>query len=353
MKFLQKEILLKASENSLENKLIKIEFAKDGTIVSMYDKVEKCEILAGKANELLLREDEPNNWGAWDVNHFYRETTPEKAKLISSKIIHRTNLSATLLQQFKIGNSDIEQKITITENTKLIKFENKVDWKEEHKMLRVSAQLDIYSSQASFEIQYGTLKRATHSNTSWDAAKFEVVAQRFADLSQPDYGFAILNDCKYGHYIKENVMSLNLLRSPKDTDKEADLHLHEFTFCYYPHKGSLIESDTLQLAHNLNSSLIQFPISELPENRQRSFYNIIGKNVKLEVIKKAEDGNGIILRMYETAGTNVEITFQNAEKWEQLIETDMLENAIEQICKNANEMKLQFKPFEIKTFRIV
>lgn len=350
--FPQKEILLKASKNSLENNLIKVEFAKDGTIVSMYDKVEKREILAGKANELLLWEDEPNNWGAWDVNHFYRETTPQKATLISAKVVHLSDLCATLFQQFKIGNSTIEQKITITKNSKLIKFENKVVWKEEHKMLRVSAHPDIYSPRASYEIQYGTLQRATHSNTSWEAAKFEVAAQRFADLSQPDYGFAILNDCKYGHYIKENVISLNLLRSPKDTDKEADLHTHEFTFCYYPHKGSLIESDTLQLAHNLNSPLMQFPVSELPENRQRSFYNIMGGNVKLEVIKKAEDGNGIIVRMYETAGTFTKITFQAADGWEQLTETDMLENAREQICGKTNEIKLQFKPFEIRTFRI-
>ncbi len=353
MAFQQQEVLLKASKNSLENKLIKIEFAKDGTVISMYDKVEKREILVGKANEFLLWEDEPNNWGAWDVNHFYRETTPEKALLISSKIIHRTDISAILLQQFKIGNSTIEQKVTITKDSKLIKFENKVDWNEVHKMLRVSAQHNIYSTQASYEIQYGTLKRATHSNTSWDAAKFEVAGQRFADLSQPDYGFAILNDCKYGHYIKGNVMSLNLLRSPKDTDKEADQHLHEFTFCYYPHQGTLIESDTLQLAHNLNSPLMQFPVSELPEKRQRSFYNVIGKNVKLEVIKRADDGNGIIVRMYETAGTFAKITFQTAEEWEQVIETDMLENAFEQICEKANEIKLQFKPFEIRTFRIV
>ncbi|MBT4574919.1 MAG: alpha-mannosidase, partial [Candidatus Cloacimonetes bacterium] len=353
MNYPHKEILLKASKNSLENKFIKVDFVNDGTINSIYDKLEKREVLASKANEFLLWEDEPNNWGAWDVNHFYRETTPQKAKLISSKIIHQSDISATLAQKFKIGNSTIEQKITISENSKLIKFENVVDWKEEHKMLRVSAQPDIYASKASYEIQYGTLQRATHSNTSWDAAKFEVAAQRFADLSQPDYGFAILNDCKYGHYVKENVMSLNLLRSPKDTDKQADQHSHKFTFCYYPHQGSLIESDTLQLAHNLNSPLMQFPVSGLPENRQRSFYNILGKNVKLEVIKKAEDGNGIIIRMYETAGINTEITFQTVEEWEQLFETDMLENALNQICENANEIKLLFKPFEIRTFRIV
>ena len=98
---------------------------------------------------------------------------------------------------------------------------------------------------------------------------------------------------------------------------------------------------------------MQFPVSELPEKRQRSFYNILGKNVKLEIIKKAENSNGIIVRMYETAGTNTKITFQTAKEWHQLAETDMLENALEHICENANNIKLQFKPFEIRTFRIV
>lgn len=219
-------------------------------------------------------------------------------------------------------------------------------------MLRVSAQPNIHSTEASYEIQYGTLKRANHSNTSWDAAKFEVAGQRFADLSQPDYGFAILNDCKYGYFIKGNVMSLNLLRSPKDTDKEADLHTHEFTFCYYPHHGSQIESDVLQLAHNLNSPLMLLPVAELPKIKQRSFYIVIGKNVKLEVIKQAEDGIGKILRFYETAGTNTEIILQTAEKWNELCESDLLENELQKICHKSDEVKLKFKPFEIRSFRL-
>jgi len=350
--FPQKSKKISASEKLLENKLIKVKFANDGTISSILDKTENREVLDGNANELLLWEDEPNNWGAWDVNHFYRETTPEKATLVSSKIIHLSEYSAVLQQNFTIGNSKIEQKISITNNSKIIKIENKVDWREEHKMLRVSARPDIHSEQASFEIQYGTIKRPTHSNTSWDSAKFEVTAQRFADLSQPDYGFAILNDCKYGHFVKGNVMSLNLLRSPKDTDKEADLHTHEFTFCYYPHKGSLIDSDVLQQAHNLNSPLMLFPVKELPEKKQRSFYNVIGKNVKLEVIKQAEDKNGKILRLYETAGTNTEIVLQLSQKCSEFIETDLLENDLEKICGKTDEVKLKFKPFEIRTFRV-
>ena len=341
------------STSLLQNDLVAVKFADDGTITSIFDKETKRETLVGYANKLLLWEDKPNNWGAWDVNHFYRETTPEQAKLIYSELISQTELQTILKQNFIVGNSTIEQKITLQKGSKFIKIENFVDWKEEYKMLRVEANPAIYANEASYEIQYGTLKRPTHANTSWDAAKFEVVAHRFAALSQPDYGFALINDCKYGHYIQGNVMSLNLLRSPKDTDKEADLHEHNFTFGYYPHAGILIESDTLHLSHQLNSPLIYTEIDNLPAEKSKSFYNIIGGSVKIETIKPAEDKNGIIVRMYETNGVACDVTFVATAGWDKLIETNMLENDFAEIAPRAVEQTLSFKPFEIRTFRLI
>ena len=349
----QQKAVNTCSTSLLQNDLVAVKFADDGTITSIFDKENKREVLTGYANKLLLWEDKPNNWGAWDVNHFYRETTPKQARLTARKLISQTELQTILVQNFTIGNSTIKQKITLQKDSKFIKIENIVDWKEEHKMLRVEATPAIHSNEASYEIQYGTLKRPTHANTSWDAAKFEVVAHRFADLSQPDYGFAMVNDCKYGHYIQGNVMSLNLLRSPKDTDKEADLHEHNFTFGYYPHIGNLINSDTLQISHQLNSPLICTKVGNLPEVRSKSFYNIIGGSVKIETIKPAEDKNGIILRMYETNGATCDVTLVATDGWIKLIETNMLENDFAEITTKATEKTLSFKPFEIRTFRLI
>ncbi|MDO9578603.1 MAG: alpha-mannosidase [Candidatus Cloacimonadales bacterium] len=342
-----------ASTSHLENDFIRVEIAEDGTITSIYDKKEERETLAGRANLLQMWEDEPNNWGAWDVNHFYRETTPEQAKLISTELELVSEYRAIIKQEFTIGNSKITQRISLQKDSRLIKIENEIDWQEEHKMLRVSADVQIQANEASFEIQYGTLKRPTHSNTSWDVAKFEVAAHRFADLSQPDYGFALLNDCKYGHYVKGNTLDLNLLRSPKDTDKEADQHLHTFTFAYYPHKGSLIDSDVLQQAHLLNSPLIIRPIAELPETKHMSFFQVVGDGVKIETIKPAEDGNGIILRLYETAGKSCSVNLEAFKDWQKLIETDMLENDEMEIELDKYFGELLFEPFEIRTFRMV
>jgi len=349
----EKDHKFNASTKHLENDLIRVEIDNDGSITSIYDNEEQRETLAGKANLLQMWEDEPNNWGAWDVNHFYRETTPEKAKRISVELelvsVHR----AIIKQEFTVGNSRITQWVSLQKNSRLIKIENEVDWQEEHKMLRVSADAQIQTDEASFEIQYGTLKRPTHSNTSWDAAKFEVAAHRFVDLSQPDYGFALLNDCKYGYYVKGNTLDLNLLRSPKDTDKDADQHKHTFTFAYYPHKNSLIESDVLKQAHLLNSSLIIRPIAELPEKKNMSYFKVHGDNVKIETVKPAEDGNGIILRLYETAGKSCNVKLEAHKKWQKLIETDMLENDEMEIELDKHFGELMFEPFEIRTFRMV
>jgi alpha-mannosidase len=344
---------LLATPTLLENQLIRYEFDSQGRIISIFDKEEEREVLAGMANELLLWEDKPNNWGAWDVNHFYRETVPQAAVLLSAEVLCATPLQAQIKFAFTVGQSGIQQVVTLAWNSKRISFATDVDWKEEHKILRVSAQPAIHAQDASFEIQYGTLRRPTHENTSWDRAKFEVAAHRFADLSQPDYGFALLNDCKYGHYVKGNVLDLALLRSPKDTDPQADLHEHSFTYAYYPHRGSLIESDVLQQAHNLNSPLLLVPVAQVPAQLTKSYYSISGSNVKIEVIKPAEDGNGTILRLYETAGCSSENRLAVDAGWKSLHETDMLENNELQLCAAADSFDLLFEPFEIRTLRVV
>ena len=345
--------LMQAAKSKLENDLIRIEIADNGIITSIYDKEEEREVLAGYANKLLLWEDKPINWESWDINHFYRKTTPQKAKLVESKIEKMTDLQAVLIQKFKIGNSTIEQKISIRNNSKLIKIENKVNWKEERKMLRCSAKVNVFAGESTSEIQFGTVKRPTHSNTSWDDAKFEVPAQKFADLSQPDYGIALINDCKYGHYIKGNIIDLNLLRSAKDLDENSDIHEHEFTFCYYPHQGSLIESDTLEAAHKLNDPVIFLPVTDIPKERSKGFYQIIGENVKLDTVKRADDNDGIILRFYEYAGMNSTIRFEITDKWKSFIETDLLENDRHEIEREFDYVVLDFKPFEIRTFRLM
>jgi alpha-mannosidase len=342
------------TKNSLENSLIRVTFAQDGTISSIFDKEINREVIQDYANKFQLWEDKPNNWGAWDVNHFYRETTPEQAKLVKILNIEPTDLLIKRVQEFTIGNSTIKQIISLEANSKRINFKTTVDWQEEHKMLRVSAKPNIHTNEASFEIQYGTLKRANHQNTSWDQAKFEVCAHRFADLSEPNYGFAVLNDCKYGYYVQGNEIDLNLLRSPKDTDKEADLHIHEFTYSYLPHANQLINSDTFKEAHILNSPLFCYPVMTLPEKKSFSWAQLSNNDVKIEVVKYAEDSDNIVIRLYETKGKRANTKLKLNNNYSQLQEINLIERELnKQIIKDSyGEFTLEFTPFEIKTYKL-
>ncbi|MBN1673523.1 MAG: alpha-mannosidase [Kiritimatiellae bacterium] len=341
---------LKASRSVLENAFIRVRLGADGTIVSLFDKQAGRETLAGPANELLLWEDDPRAWDAWDISHYYRETAPAKAKRTAVELEHRSPFSACIKQTLKVGRSVIEQRIGITAGSKCVLIRNTVDWHEAHRMLRVSARPAVQSAEASFEIQYGTLRRPTHANTSWDRARFEVCAHRFVDLSQPDHGFALINDCKYGHYVRGNTLDLTLLRSPKKPDPDADIGRHTFTFGYLPHQGTLVESDVLRVAHALNSPLLVAPAGRAPAQRAKSFYRLEGEHVKIEAVKPAEDGKGIVLRLYETAGSTARVRLHAADGWNRLQETDLLEKPIGKPAGAGRSKTLTFKPFEIRTF---
>lgn len=337
----------------LENDLLRVEFDDQGVLHSIFDKPLNRQWLEGPANLLLLWEDLPNNWGAWDVNHFYRETRPEQARMLSVESIPDNGLSVGRRQRLAIGNSEIVQKITLARGSRLIRIHHQVDWREKHKMLRIQAQPAIHAREVTCEVQFGLIRRPTHGNTSWDAAKFEFAAHRFIDLSQPGGGFAVLNDCKYGHSVHGNRMEVNLLRSPADVDKDADFGHHEFTIAFLPHEGPLEESNVLREAHALNAPVRVFPLETKPAFTEGWFFRVDSHSVKLETVKQSQDGNGLILRLYETMGQNAPAVLHSAQPWDKLIECNLLEESLGETIPAAGQMQLSFKPFQIRTFRFL
>ncbi|MBN1971207.1 MAG: alpha-mannosidase [Candidatus Delongbacteria bacterium] len=358
VKVIKSEHEVKAIVNTIDNNrfgndFIDIKFGENGEIESIFDKELQKEWLVEPANNLLMYEDFPNNWEAWDVNHFYRETIPEIAVLVESKIEKADDFQTTRYQKLTIGESEIEQWITLFRNSKEIRIKNKVDWKEERKMLRVSAKADIITDYVNCEIQFGNVRRPTHSNTSWDMAKFEICAQRYVDLSTPDSGFALINDCKYGHYVKDGVIELNLLRSPNEPDPLADRGIHCFTYSYLPHKNDFANSDVIYKAHQLNSLPIIHRSEKLSIPSSNSFLNMTDKGVKIEVVKNAEDGNGIIVRMYELYGKNCSSSLIVNTEHENYQATNLRElNEGDNYEIIDNRIDFKFKPFEIKTIRL-
>lgn len=332
----------------LENRFLKIKMNADGSIASLFNKRLKRESLQGPANRLLLWPDKPVDYHAWDIDYTYRDMLPKQAKLT-----HMEPFSTCLFAGFKLvfalgERSVLEQKIVLEKDAKVLKVFNKADWQEREIMLRMHTVSGVKANEASYETQFGIVKRPTHNNTSWQQAQFEVCGHRFADMSEPDFGLALLSCGKYGYRIKQHEMELNLLRSPDDPDPLADQGRHEFAFAFYPHEGDFERSNVWQTAHAFNEAPELYGCAEPPQ--ETSLFAIEGAGVKLETVKRADLSEGVLLRFYETVGRSATVSFRSAKVWKALAECDLEENIIKQESQTAALAKLKFKPFEIKSY---
>lgn len=350
---------MKASMNErvVENDLLKVTFSTDGGIMSIWDKEHAREVIlpGEKANDLRIYHDEGD---AWDFPPTYRQSggMPLITEGLESFVDGPTS---GLLIRYRFGQTSLSQKVVLTAGSRRIDFVTEVDWKESGKMLRTSFPVNVRSDYANCEIQFGYIKRPTHRNTMWDYAKDEICAHHWIDLSEPNYGVALLNDCKYGHRAENNVLDLNLLRSPSYPDPEADRAKHTFIYSLYPHKGDHVQAEVYKRGYELNIPLRTVETSKTTGlgsaaklHGMDSFLKLDRRNIMIETVKLAEDSEDIILRLYETAGarilTNLYTGFQMSEAWL----ADLLEERIEPLDINEQTLRLTFAPFEIKTLRL-
>ncbi|WP_105619729.1 alpha-mannosidase [Vallitalea okinawensis] len=344
---------LHVDECFMANDKLKIAFNENGTIQSIFDKVNNKEVLApmATANELTVYVDEGN---AWDIPFDYYNKTSERFELVERKA-YIDGPKVIVRQTYTYDESKLIQDVVLTKGSYRIDFHTQVNWYEESKMLRTSFPVDIYAKEATCDIQFGTIKRPTHNNTTWDMAKYEVAAHKFVDLSQRDYGVALMNDSKYGYRVHENTMDLNLLRSTQYPGESADQGKHEFTYSLYPHLGDHVKGEVSKVAYELNIPLRKMKVesSQSILQKTKSFIQIDAENIVIEAVKKAEYDDSMIVRLYENNGqsTNANIQFD----W--LVKRIELVNFMEEYDKNLtiddnNKVALQFKPFEIHTLKI-
>jgi len=335
----------------LDNELMRYEFTDQGTLHRCFDRQTGREIIPPErpGNVLTLYEDRPNDWDAWDVDPFYRDTALENATVIKAEPLPSGEVRQGLFFRYRIGKSQIDQHIYLGRSSKRLDFETVVDWHEKHRMLRVAFPVTVQADQASFDIQYGYLKRSTHRNTSWEQARFEVVGHRYADLSNEDYGVALLNDSKYGYHVENGLLDLNLLRSPNYPDPDADQGEHRFTYSLLPHTDDLVHSSVIAEAACLNQGLM---ILQGRRARRNMPVRLTGDGVSLEVLKKAEKESCLILRVVETLGRRshgrLEIDLPDAS----LEETDLMEWQSGRPIPISGGFELPLQPFEIKTYKL-
>lgn len=335
----------------MENEFYRVKFNAVYEIVSIYDKAEQREVLKGVAG-LRLYEDRPLQFDSAELRACYKEKAYVPKFQSVEDVCYGEKKGKRIVYQ--IGKSTITQEVCLYARSRRIDFDTKVDWQEERVVLRALFPIDINASCSTSDIQFGKVQRPTTENTSWEKAKFEYCAHKYIDISEGDYGVALMNDCKYGHSATGNVLGITLLRCHQLSANYKDKGFHSFTYSLYPHKGALNASDVEEQAYILNNPLICVESSEKTiERSEFSFVQCDNSNVMIETVKKAEDGRGYIIRLYETNNSRVNCTLTFAKQLHKAYACDMLENLEDELFVKDKKINVGLKPFEVSTIRVI
>lgn len=338
--------------SSLSTPFYDIEWNEQGQLTRLYDKAAEREVLAqGQAgNVLQVFEDKPKGrHEAWDIDIFYREKMETVGVLTRAEVTETGPVRAVVHFEWTYRQSTVVQDMILYAASRRIDFVTNVDWHEQRKLLKVAFPVEIRATEATYDIQFGNVKRPTHWNTSWDYARFETVGHQWADLSERNYGVSLLNDCKYGYDVKDNVMRLSLIKSAMVPDPRADQGEHRFTYALLPHEGDWHQGRPVQEAWSLNNPVTA--VYGKPERCALSLLSLSGGasgHVMIDAVKKAEDREAVIVRLHEFAGIRGEVKLASdlpVEAWQEL---DLMERPAGE-RQDGSTVAFAIKPYEIKT----
>jgi alpha-mannosidase len=345
--------LLKVAPRLLENDLLRVRFDGAGRITSIFDKEFRREVLVrgARANRFQLYEDTPGHYEAWDIAPSYteHELAVGPGRL---RVDERGPIRASLRLEQPIGDSLLVQRISLLAGSRAIRFETRVRWVERQRLLKVAFPVNIRAAEATYDIAFGNMKRPAHRNDSYAAARFEVPAHQWMDLSQPDYGVSLMNDCKYGHEANGRLMRLTLLKGPTKPDPESDKETHEFIYVLYPHAGSWREARTNEAAMELNSPLVARPVAKAPARAAHSFLRCDAPGLALEAVKLAEDGRGLIVRLVERLGGRTAGRIALDRPIRRAWTCNLMEENEGRLAVEDGSVALAAGPYEILTLRL-
>ncbi|MBQ0105417.1 MAG: alpha-mannosidase [Armatimonadetes bacterium] len=337
---------VKVTAKTLENSLIKITFAENGSL-EIYDKEEKRNVFASPSDRFVIYQDTTD---AWDMYADYRERDCEFPKLSHLKL-YSDGPVGVAEAEYTYRKSVIRKKIILKPDTKLTEIECTADWQENNKMLRVCFSPDIETDYTRSEIQFGNIKRNCKDFTEWDKAKYEICAHKWIDMSEKYYGVAILNDCKYGHCAKNNFISVNLLRSTSYPDPNADRGTHTFRYAILPHSGDYIEGKVIETAYAFNCPILAEKTETGIADTVKSFITLPDHLIP-ETIKEAEDSEDIIIRLYEAKEKTEISNIKFGIPVKKVYLTDILENIKKELPVKDNSIKIKTAPFKIYTLKL-
>jgi alpha-mannosidase len=340
----------------VENRFYHLTLNTRGQITSLFDKINQREVLTAPGNVLQIFEDRAVNGEAWEFDIFYQDKMRQVEDLLEAVVEEAGPLRGVLRLTWRFANTTIRQRLTIYRNSPRLDFRTELDWHEHQILLKAAFPVNVRATRATYDIQFGSIERPTHWNTSFDLAHYENPAHKWVDLSEGNYGVALLNDCKYGYDVKDNLLRITLHRSPTEPDETADQGRHEFTYSLLPHARAWRESQVIQEAYDLNDPLLAQPVPANPQGDLPAAYGwaeVGTDHIVLETVKKAEDENAWIVRVYECKqyrSNAVTITFGQSIR--QAVECNLLEEEEIPVAYQGKELVFAVKPFEIKTFKI-
>ncbi|MGI5959750.1 MAG: alpha-mannosidase [Massiliimalia sp.] len=338
-------------DGHLETPFYSICWNETGALTKLFDKENNRSVLkeGQLGNVLEMYEDKPVNHDAWDIDMFYIQKMEQVKLSQPAQVIESGALRTVIRFTYKYHDSVIEQDMIVYADNRRIDFKTHADWHESHRLLKAAFYTDIRSTKATYDIQFGHVERPTHWNNSWDWARFEVCGHKWADLSETGYGVSLLNNCKYGYNIKDNAMKLSLLKSAKHPDYTADMGEHDFTYALYPHAGSFLENGTIEEANRLNLPAVCAAGCEFKDHRK--LVQVSTDAVQVDVVKKAEDENCLIVRMHECRGGKANVTLSSDFAVKQIVPCNLLEHDCGEGTEG-NAVSFSVRPFEIKTFKL-
>jgi alpha-mannosidase len=344
-------------EDLLDNGLVRVQFDSDGLITSVRDLIADREALAPgeRGNLLQLHDDFPNHWDAWDIDAHYRNRVAELTKATSVTVVENGPLAGSIRIEREFSRSRIVQTVTVRAGSKRIDIATEIDWHEAERILKAGFGLDVHADRSAAEIQFGHVYRPTHTNTGWEAARFEVYAHRWVQVAEPGYGIAILTDSTYGHDVSRTTrpdggttttVRLSLVRAPRSPDPQADQGRH--VFCYALLPGAAIE-DAVAEGYSLNLPLRVAPVAEVPA----PLVTVTGDGATIEAIKLADDSSGdVIVRVYEAHGGRARARLVTGFDLAGAEIVDLLERRTGREFGVDGEVRFDLRPFEIVTLRL-
>lgn len=347
------ENCVRVSAGCMETDLLRVTFDEKMHITSLYSKKAERETLpeGTVGGRLIAYDDVAKGDDNWNIQAYYHEKYHIIDNVTNVELLEAGPVRGVIRVDRRFRHSTVRTYIMAYAGSEELRFDYEIDWHEHNLLVKAEYPVDVNAKMASYDIQFGHIQRPVHQNTLWDFARFEVCGHKYADLSDGGFGMSILNDCKYGFDASRNCLNITLLKCSTYPDKQADIGYHSFSYALYPHAGDLLTADVRNHAYDFNFCA---PVAMLPAQEGKlpatmSMLRVNAENVVIETVKKAEDSDDIVVRMYEAENKRTDCVLCTGFVVAECTETNLMEEPERKLSVTEAGVSLTFRPFEIKT----